>query len=331
MQSFAEFIKRYFEEQNITYNSASKMCGIDRTILGRYANGSRRPQSKEMVFKLAEGLQMSDENAIRMYNAYKRTKISEEFHTNYETIMEVVAGKHYSGTSKEDKIEKQMVVLEESAENLHTKEAILDYIRYIRGNAAFMKLKFNPKWFGENEDFQDIFVNAIEECPIEQIISLDGVKWQQSEGKMKNLSYLLPFLLAGKNRQVYYYYQRKPATIEDSSKANYVMSDKGIVFFDNGLTRGFFSNQKIPCDCYLELFEGMKSKCRLFADSREIRESSMEDRDTFFEKKEAGVMFSGRKKKNYICRTENEGNSAVYIREVEVVQLLWEFIWGRNE
>lgn len=331
MQSFAEFMKNYFEEQHITYNCASKMCGIDRTILGRYANGSRRPQSKEMVLKLAEGLQMSEEDAGRMYRAYKRTKISEDHHTNYETILEVVTKKHYSHNPENQAERKQLYFPEETAENLYTKEGILDCIRYVKENAAFMKLKFNPKWFGEDTDFQNIFVNTTKECPIEQIISLDGVKWQQSEGKIKNLSYLLPFLLAGKNRQVYYYNQRKPASVKDSAKANYVITDKGIVFFNHELTRGFFSNQKTPCVCYLELFEQMKAKCRLFADSIEIQEAFAEERDTFFEKKETGVVFSGQKKNHCICRIENEGKSAVCIREVEVVQLLWEFIWGRNE
>ena len=51
--NFSEYMKWYLKEKNISFSNVAKMCGMDRTISGRYANDSRRPQSIEAIIKIA--------------------------------------------------------------------------------------------------------------------------------------------------------------------------------------------------------------------------------------------------------------------------------------
>lgn len=326
MQNFADFFKNYLKEHNISYSNAAKMTGIDRTILGRYANGSRKPQNKEMVLKLVEGLQMSPEDGQKMYEAYLRTKTSEEY-----SVIEAVVNKKYTTAIPCENLAEQQINIysEEMACNLGGKQEILDVLRYLKRDTACMRLKFGPNFFDFNEDLKTILGNRDEFCLVEQIISLDHIAWQHSERKMKSLVYLLPQLFQQGKYQVYYYYQRERKAKEDAVDINFIITDKGIVFFNNSLTRGFFSNQKLPCSYYTKLFDRMKSKCRMFAESEEEQElsSKMQKMEVSFENKTSGITFFGKKERDGIWMVETERKSAVCVREVEVVQLLWKIIW----
>lgn len=334
MQSFAEFVKNYLNEQNISYSSAAKMCGIDRTILGRYANGSRKPQNKEAVMKLAEGLKMSQEDRKELYEAYRRTTISEKYHTDYATIAAVVNQPTVMINTIKAVSEYEIKEFpEETACNLNTKEEIIDALRYIKEEAAFMKLKFNPSCFAADEEFKNIFTDIRSECPVEQIISLEHFEWQYGEGKMKSLELLLPFLFGSENEQVYYYYQRKSESEKDVFRLNHLITDKGIVFFDQNLTQGFLTNQQVPCSYYDTLFGRMKAKCRIFAEggAGQYLSFQTQNTDALYEDEEAGIVFYDQKDKNCIWLVKEEWKTAVCINEIEVVQLLRTFIWNCEE
>ena len=79
MERFADQLRKYLGEHNISFSQAAKMTGIERTILSRYANGNRRPNTMDVVIGLADGLHMSREEKNAFCDAYKRLCVSEEF------------------------------------------------------------------------------------------------------------------------------------------------------------------------------------------------------------------------------------------------------------
>ena len=59
MEKFGEYLKNYLKENKISFVSASKICGIDRTLISKYANGTRFPKEQKDVIEMARFLKMS--------------------------------------------------------------------------------------------------------------------------------------------------------------------------------------------------------------------------------------------------------------------------------
>lgn len=328
MESFAEFIKNYLKEQGLTYSSAAKICGIDRTILGRYANGSRRPQNKEMLSRLADGLQMSSTDRKEMQEAYVRTKVSEDYHTDYATIISVMNlrkqldNKYASESTPLD-------LPKESVKSLHNEEDICHRLHWLVEGAVFIKLCFDINLIDENHELYGILHSAADECKGEQIITFKHDRWQDSQEKMETLRNIIPCAYNKKDWKVYYHYQHIRNSNESCVAGNFILTDKGIVFFDNKFTNGFFSNQTIPCNCYLSQFEHMRAKCRVFLESEAKLCSLSEDEAFLYDK--SNIVFLGQKQEHCIYLQEKNQKTFLRLKEPEIIQLLWKFIWGEEE
>lgn len=331
MESFSEYIKQYLSIKNISFSNAAKMCGIDRTILGRYANGSRKPQSMDVIIKLSDGLQMLPHEKNKLYEAYRRTKISEEYCTDYALLSAIVNEKHVLRKAVRDTVFPGIdTFAEDCTSELYGKETIFEAINYIKNGAAYIKMYVSPQELEWNEEVQNVFADMQGIRQKEQIICLKHREWQYGEEKMKNIHCLLPFLLQKERTSVYYYYQRE--NNNDNQEKYYLVTDKGVVFFNQQLTRGFFSSQKVPCDYYAVLFDKMKTKCRIFAEGgmEVFRKSKFQSPDEMFENEKSGITFYGQKENNSIWILKEEYALAACIREAGSVQLLWKFIWDNE-
>ncbi len=94
MKDFASYLSQYLKEKGITYRSASKICGLDRTLLGRYCSGDRLPKKASVVESLADSLQMSGREKGGLLESYRRTKVCREYHVAYPTVEAILEGRH---------------------------------------------------------------------------------------------------------------------------------------------------------------------------------------------------------------------------------------------
>lgn len=200
MQSFSVCLKQYLDKYNISYTSAAKMCGVDRTLLGRYGNGSRMPKRKKTVDQLAEGLQMPQEDREKLLKAYQRTKICKKYHIDYE-LLEAIIEEEYQ--LKQDVMPVSFQVTEtipkEQAKNLETKSKVLRMITNILEDAAWVKVMANPEYPEFQELLQNMHTVLPKQCHIEQVIGIMDYDWKYGEEKVRNLQALRPLLL-----QLYY-------------------------------------------------------------------------------------------------------------------------------
>jgi len=104
LKKFAYILKKYLTENNISFSAASKMCGIDRTLLGRYANGSRKPKYVDNVIKIVKGLNMSEDYAKMLVWAYENDTNIEENKKINGLIEEIIEEKYIAENNKIEKI-----------------------------------------------------------------------------------------------------------------------------------------------------------------------------------------------------------------------------------
>lgn len=333
MKSFAQYLKQYLTDKNISYSTAAKMCKIDRTILGRFANGTRKPQGTEIITKLSDGLQMSQQESQKLYEAYRRSKISEECNTDYAILSSIVNDKHL--------VRKKMgntasasghVFMENMYYELYGQEDICNAINYVKSHAEYIKMNFSPHQFEQNEDFRDVFANIQEISRREQIICLENRDWQCGEERMRNLNCLLPYLLQEEKTSVYYYCKRQEKYDSSELKKYYLITNKGMVFFNQKLTRGFMSSQKVPCQYYMEQFDKMKLQCRVFAEGglEKIEMSDMQSKDKLYINENSGIVFYGQEKSGYIWVMRKGNASVACIQEPGSAILLWKFLWDSD-
>lgn len=329
MESFAEQIRKYLGEHNISFSQAAKMTGVERTTLNRYANGSRRPNTLEMVTGLADGLQMSQEEKTALCNAYKRMCISEEFGVRDETLLALLDCKCEVQNIPTLEYTIRETYTEESAMELEGEESIIDAVRYVLKDATYAKLHFTPTDYVGAESLKNAFVDMYKIENWEQILCLENQEWKCGEERIQMLLCFFPFLFRDEKATVYYYYRKKKSAITHQVKNQYVLTDKGIVFFDRDLKKGFFSNEKSPCEFYKMMFEEERKKCRIFAESgsEQYQIAKNWQSDIVYKNEDTGVTF--------ICQKEatgmwviNEKKQAASVRENGSMQLLWRYIRG---
>ncbi|MBO5371609.1 MAG: helix-turn-helix transcriptional regulator [Lachnospiraceae bacterium] len=335
MESFGEYIKQYLDIRNISYSNAAKMCKIDRTSLGRYAKGNRKLPSRDIITKLSDGLHMSPQEKKELYEAYKRTKISEKYHTDYTILSSIINEKHMV----RKKVDADMIqgiaanFTPDMSCELYGENSLIEAINYVKKGAKYIKMYFSPHQFEQNENFVNVFWDMKGIVHREQIICLEHREWLHGEEKMRNINCLLPFLLQREQTTVYYYYQRANKNAHEEIKKYYLITDKGIVFFNKKLSRGFFSSQSIPCAYYENSFDRMKAKCRIFAEGgiETFQKSKSQSVNEKYENEESGILFFGQKENGCIWIMKKDSALAVCIKEAGSAHLLWEFIWNGED
>ena len=344
MKDFASYLSQYLKEKGITYRSASKICGLDRTLLGRYCSGDRLPKKASVVESLADSLQMSDREKGGLLESYRRTKVCREQQVAYPTVEAILEGRHGlaasmpsgaapvspSGIPKAWRgIGMGAGIPEEHARSLHSADEILWMARYILDGALWVKILASPWYPKLREALQGMAAGLPKTCCIEQMIGLGQHEWKHGEKKLQNLGKLLPLLLQEREYQVYYHYQLESDTKTTGKELDYAITDKGMVLFSPSLEIGFFTNQKEPCSYYGKLYEDRKSMCRFFAKggAGQYREWDRQRQERFAGNPDTGICFSKTKEEAGIWAVRKEQECAACIQEIGLAQLLERFIW----
>lgn len=331
LNSFSEYIQKYIKEHELSYTTAAEMCGIDRTTISRYAKGERKMPSEEMLLKIEEGLQMSTEERKCLEEAYKRTRLSEKYHVDCQSIEAIVSTKHRLNPVRMYGIYK---IVEEPQEDISSllfgEDAILAAINHVKKDAAYIKMNFSPYHFKDKEKFKAVFTDMKGIEKREQIVGFLYADWKYAQEKIWTLHCLLPHLMQKEPMKIYYHYKHVNKEDHIDAKEYYLLTDRGIVFFDKNLMRGFFSNEKIPCEYYHTMFDRIKMQCREFAEGgMETYQNFKEDSCNHkWKSLESGILFYEQTAEQCIWMIRQEEKQAVCIKETDSTQLLRDYIWG---
>lgn len=75
---FAEYLTNYVKSQNLTWKKAAEICGIDRSLLMRYAKGEKVPRTTERIIQIADALSMNDHDKNKLFELYECERIGHE-------------------------------------------------------------------------------------------------------------------------------------------------------------------------------------------------------------------------------------------------------------
>jgi len=330
MKDFAGYITQYFKERGLNYTSAAKMCGIDRTLLGRYASGARLPKKANVAEGLAKRLQMSEEEEAELLEAYRRTRVCREYHVDYASLEAIIEGDHRLAAAMPLGSRKEIFQIpQEHSRNLHSMEEVLSMIRQILEGASWVQVLASPQYPKAREILQCMAMDLPQSCRIEQMIGVGQHEWRHGEGKLLNLGKLLPLLLQEREYQVFYHYQWESGTEKTGKELDYAITDKGMVLFSQSLEVGFFTNQTEPCSYYAKMYEDRKAICRPFAlgGRGAYRQWRSQPRELSLDNPRTGIRFSKSPGENCVWMVKERQECAACIEEMGTVQLLERFLW----
>lgn len=222
--------------------NAAKICSIDRTLISKYIKGVRRPKTNEAVLQMAQNLGMSQNEAIELLEAYKRDLIYEAYQVDYGIIKEIfetdcIIPKDISVPQSIQKINFQA----ESAKELYIKQEIIEILRYLLQGTAYIRISAT---FQSQEELLVLKEKLLQEsnCNLEQIVAFEKKADGDRNKKLMYLKNLMFPMFYAEEGNVYYHYSGK----EEISTAlhNYIITDKGIIFFSADFRRGFFLTKK---------------------------------------------------------------------------------------
>lgn len=85
---FSNYLASYIEESGLSWQKAAKLCGLDRSLLRRYAAGENLPRSVERVDQIARGLGMTEEQHRSFREFYEQKKMEKEKNSHGPEIKE---------------------------------------------------------------------------------------------------------------------------------------------------------------------------------------------------------------------------------------------------
>lgn len=75
---FAEYLTNYVKSENLTWKKAAEICGIDRSLLMRYAKGEKVPRTTERIIQIADAPSMNDHDKNKLLELYECERIGHE-------------------------------------------------------------------------------------------------------------------------------------------------------------------------------------------------------------------------------------------------------------
>ncbi len=260
MQTLAEFLKNYIEQKGISYSKVAKMCGIDRTLLGRYAKGERVPSGKEVLDKIAYGLEMSETDKDIMYSLFECVKNNKKSGAIDGFIKMLSANelkynsvRHNWGIYRIDKIQSDICSLTDWKD-------ILSYALYVVDGAERIYIRLDYDYvniYRTNE-----YINKVSDADITWIVRLCECNEEGNVENVKCLESIYPVLCEVKSCEVYCYNKR--ITESKDSEINFILTNKGVVLFDKTFKSGLFLADTEYLDYYKRVFNVLKGKCELF-------------------------------------------------------------------
>lgn len=323
MKRFSEYFLDYVGKENLTWKEAAKLCGVDRTLLSRYASGKKLPDSLDKVLKIAKGLGMSRRQTEEFQLLYQIRKTGEYQHCALELIEQIFEGNaiQFGAGPKGEALEWEGQG--RLTRRLNGKEEICGAIRHVAEEASYLRMHMNFSGLPSGIRFC---------CNTEHMIELDPMGRREEE--IQELKRMLPHLYFGQAYKVYCHYRKYEEAAALEEQISMLLSDKVLILFTGNLERGICTYEAEYREYFGKVFSDNLKKCHLFGGSGCIHGADTDpcEADAFLENEASGISFWYEKlpyKRIWVYQKGNEKNG-FYVEEAQLVEMFLIFMSMRQ-
>lgn len=328
MITFSEYLSAYAAKRRISWQKASTLCGIDRTLLSRYASGKRLPENMDKVKKIARGLNMSQRQTEEFKILYQISKRGDFSYRALNLISQIFSGQKICSFSAPIRRQSQHIWRETPVRGLYGADEICEAADWLVRNTSLLRIQMDV--IGKDCPLFPILEAA--DCRIEHMLPI--VYGPQEQTAVGEFEKLIPFLLLGKEYRVYCYYWW--SWMEPEPGMQMVLGDQGVLF-SSDFTRGIFASQAQYRGYYEKIFLDKVKKSRIFGGSGKILLEKREhmENEILLKNPFSGMVFvyQNMPRERIWVQTDNGTQGSFYLEEVEMVKLFRIFmdyagIWG---
>lgn len=298
MITFSEYLSAYAAKRRISWQKASTLCGIDRTLLSRYASGKRLPENIDKVEKIARGLEMPPRQAKALKVLYNFSKAGSSQGKALVLIEQIFSNQNTCPFFVPPFSNMQINWRNSQVRRLIGQEEVSAAACWIIKTSSVLRL-----WTGDMaEEGKLISVLASADCRIEHIIQAN-----YGEMAVEEFEKMLPFFLLGKEYQVYCYYQWLQENPSSGIGMQLMLGIQGMLLFSEDFSRGLFTNQAEYLAYYEKIYVDKLKDCRVFGGSVLKAQDEFFHRAEFLKNPYSGTIF--------ICQNTPSEKIWVKIRE----------------
>ncbi len=324
MKRFSEFFSEYVAKTRLTWTEAANRCGVERTLLSRYASGKKTPDSLDKVLKIAQGLGMSEQQTEEFQLLWQISKTGEYRYCALRLIGQIFEGHvidldtgwagealDWNGKGRE-------------ACHLHGQEEIRGALRHFIEEASRLRIHMN---------FGGLLSGIHFGCRTEQIIEMDHMGSREEE--VEEIKWMVPHLYFGQDYTIYCHYRRCEETAGLNGRISMLLSDKVLMLFSEDLERGIYTYEAGYRDYYGQIFAEDLKKCHRFGGSGCIsgKNTELPGEAALLENEATGISFWYEKlpyERIWVWKRGDEKNG-FYVEEAQLVKMFLIFMGIQQE
>lgn len=331
MKKFAECFSDYLNRYHLSFKRAALLCGMDRTLLRRYAKGDRMPKKEETVREIAAGLSMDREEEENLCMAYRRSRMGERQY-QMNCVLEKIklcrqAPEAPWGQKNCFAGEEKEMPAPESVRRLKGPLEIMEYLKKVLFQAEYLRLSMNPSY----PEILTLLTMVLEQnprCQAEHIMGMSSFYDEDNMEDIVNFKSVLPLLAAAENYQIFHHYRWGGMGEAEKSELNICLTDRGLVLFDLEMKHGLFSNQGLYLQYFLEHFRQRRQHCFLFAETVLAEPAGTRGKTEEISAENGSIMIATRSsgRESVLIRKDFMKEKEIYLEEEGMVHLIKNYL-----
>lgn len=326
MPEYAILIKRYLEDEGLSCRNAAAMCGINRTSLTKYLNGTRTPKNVDIIRRIGEGIGMDIGQVQLLCESYEQSRLKTEKKAAYRMVESIYMG-GVSGTDKSylSYMNNGIITTERLTGCLHSKKEVLNAIMYMTRDTSKVMMCMDME-YPEIPEILSKTCGGNRNCEIEQFIVI-GRNYLEQENQCIYFEKMAALLLS--NAVCRIHCRDCPGTmpVRGENRMNYIVTDKGVVLFDTELTGGICACGDNCRSYYRRKFKLLCADSWLFAyNTREQERAGAFTRICNPFSGMEFVHYCGMKLLHVIYRGSTGREHSFYIREERMIKVIRNFM-----
>lgn len=329
MKTFSEYLSAYVAGCRISWQKAAQLCGVNRTLLSRYACGKRLPENMDKVKKIAKGLEMSPQQTEEFKILYQISKSGSQQYKALNLISQIFSGQNICHFSMPVRRKLRNGWQEVRMRRIYGQEEICEAATWLAAKSSMLRIQT-----GTMEKGSLLFsILADAGCRIEHIVQVG----YGNHGKTaaEELEKLLPFLFCGKKYQVYCDYQWFREECRYVTAMHIMLGDQGLLLISEDFTRGIYTSQPEYREYYEKMYLDKVKRCRIFGAGGLSAIPEFLADGFLLKNTSSGITFAYQDLPQERIWVKKEGDAAesFYLEEAELVKLFKIFMeyagkWG---
>ena len=136
MSMFSEYLEHFIKQKKINTTDMADYCGVEKSAMYKFVNGSRTPSSEKVVERIAAYLQMTDAESVKLWESYEITQSGYDNYIRRKRVQELISSFYIDAgwvSQAEEKSPAQEFIQTEPVPvtELESKEAVCNAIRRV--------------------------------------------------------------------------------------------------------------------------------------------------------------------------------------------------------